>query len=352
MALIASVLLAASTALVRIQSTPWHVHGARPHTTLLVATDENGRQCGSCGLEAAIVSDEGVVRRPALNEKVVEDLRPLLSSLIVAPVMRGRGVGKQLVAAAAEQAVEWNYDEIVLNVQSGNRAAVQLYRACGFEQAGATPKENFMSRLSGGPMLFLRKPVGVSATSTALRAAAPTLRLSVSPSAGSAWLPRMGARSRAGVAVMKLPQSVSDAVSWGDSTYPEVEVEALWAAVVECYGDEELALKGVSQVRGQVICPIFASPTLIRESYEALVSNIGEEEAKTIMIKNPCVLTCGAGIATADPDEIRRLANVREVLDAIPPQALLGVSILFFTVVFAKIIAIKLGYSDPVFFSS
>lgn len=75
-----------------------------------------------------------------------------------------------------------------------------------------------------------------------------------------------------------------------------------------------------AQVRGQIVCPIFATPALVAASRAALVERMGEEEAKMIMGKHPCVLTCGDGLLTADPDEIRRFAELRRVLDAIPPQ--------------------------------
>ena len=75
-----------------------------------------------------------------------------------------------------------------------------------------------------------------------------------------------------------------------------------------------------AQVRGQIVCPIFATPALVAASRAALVERMGEEEAKTIMGKHPCVLTCGDGLLTADPDEIRRFAELRRLLDAIPPQ--------------------------------
>jgi len=102
-----------------------------------------------------------------------------------------------------------------------------------------------------------------------------------------------------------------------------------------------------AQVRGQIVCPIFATPALVAASRAALVERMGEEEAKTIMGKHPCVLTCGDGLLTADPDEIRRFAELRRVLDAIPPQALLGTVAAIGVAVLGKIILIKTGNSDP-----
>ena len=155
-------------------------------------------------------------------------------------------------------------------------------------------------------------------------------------------------RRRSGAAVMKLPSSVEDALPWDEGTYANVEVEALWEAVVEAYGSEDAASTAVRQVRGQIVCPIFAAPDLVRESRAALAANLGEDEALVIMAKNPCILTCGDGLREADAGEIRRFAELRRVLDAIPPQVLLGTTVGLAAIIFGKIILIKLGYSDPV----
>ena len=112
--------------------------------------------------------------------------------------------------------------------------------------------------------------------------------------------------------------------------------------------DAEAAAAAAQQVRGTILCPLYSSPKVLRDSYEALVSNIGEEEAAEILRKNPAVLTCGEGLRDADPDEIRRLASAREVLDKIPPEVLLGVTLLVSAVVVGKIALIKLGYDAPI----
>jgi hypothetical protein len=135
-----------------------------------------------------------------------------------------------------------------------------------------------------------------------------------------------------------------------EGTYDQGEIEALWDTMVECYGgSEERAAAACKQVRGSVICPLYASPDLLKTSLAALVDVIGEEEADEILTKNPAVLTCGEGLRTADPGEIRRLANLRQVLDGIPPSALLGTIVLFAGVIITKIVLIKLGLSDPIY---
>ena len=98
-----------------------------------------------------------------------------------------------------------------------------------------------------------------------------------------------------------------------------------------------------------MICPIYASPTLLRESAAALVEVLGEDEAAVIMKKNPAVLTCGNDLLKADPDEIRRLAAIREVLDQIPPEVLLAVSIGVTAIIFGRIALIKAGILDRPF---
>jgi len=300
-----------------------HTLAHKAHGALLVATDSGtGARVGSCALEAAQISDDGV-RVPSTDGSAT--LRPLLTRMIVDPQARRQGIGKQLVSDAAMQAAEWGYDELVCNVQRGNEAARQLYRVCGFDQVNDPPSEDFVSRMSGGRMLFLRK--GLHAPVAFGRATR---------------------RRRSGAAVMKLPSSVEDALPWDEGTYANVEVEALWEAVVEAYGSEDAASTAVRQVRGQIVCPIFAAPDLVRESRAALAANLGEEEALVIMAKNPCILTCGDGLREADAGEIRRFAELRRVLDAIPPQVLLGTTVGLAAIIFGKIILIKLGYSDPV----
>ena len=71
-----------------------------------------------------------------------------------------------------------------------------------------------------------------------------------------------------------------------------------------------------------VIAPLYSTPELLVESYDALVVALGEEEALEVMCKNPAVLTCGDSLATTDASEIRNIAAFRSVVDAIPPSAI------------------------------
>lgn len=63
------------------------------------------------------------------NEDEVE-----LARLIVAPTMRGRGVGRQLVASLLEKATLTGLRAVILRVTPGNTAALHCYRAAGFRE--------------------------------------------------------------------------------------------------------------------------------------------------------------------------------------------------------------------------
>ena len=121
------------------------------------------------------------------------------------------------------------------------------------------------------------------------------------------------------------------------ASYKPAEIAALWSALKKCYGDENLARQAVEQ-NNQVICPVYASPSLLTQSKGALVSMLGAEEALDIMCKNPAVLTCGAlGLQKSEPNEIRKAANARRFLDVYAtPQgaAVLVLAILLLNVIY------------------
>ena len=145
-----------------------------------------------------------------------------------------------------------------------------------------------------------------------------------------------------------LPEDVEASLSWAKGTYDPKDVEALYEGLIDVYGSEDRAGAAVRQVRGTILCPLYASPTLLKESATALESLLGAEETEVILKKNPSILTCGNDLYSADPDEIRRLANLREKLDQIPPSVLLGVTLGLSAIIFGRIILIKLGFADPV----
>lgn len=59
-----------------------------------------------------------------------------INNVLVAPQARGRGVGKRLIRAVEEAALEKNMETAALEVCTSNTAAVALYRSCGYRPAG------------------------------------------------------------------------------------------------------------------------------------------------------------------------------------------------------------------------
>ena len=79
--------------------------------------------------------------------RAVADEAEILT-LAVEPRARRRGVGRALVEAAAEAALAMGAHRLHLEVAEDNAAALALYRAAGFVQAGRRP--GYYAR-SGGP---------------------------------------------------------------------------------------------------------------------------------------------------------------------------------------------------------
>lgn len=62
-----------------------------------------------------------------------------LAHVVVAPALRGRGIGRRLVRLLAERAAALGFDEIWVRVLPSNRPALASYRRAGFVRA--TPQE-------------------------------------------------------------------------------------------------------------------------------------------------------------------------------------------------------------------
>ena len=62
-----------------------------------------------------------------------------LARLVVAPDLRGRGHGRALTRALADEAHRRGFDDVWLRVVPENAAAIRAYEAAGFSRA--TPEE-------------------------------------------------------------------------------------------------------------------------------------------------------------------------------------------------------------------
>ena len=222
-----ALLLPLTSALVRISHAPLlsslsKVCASAHETHAATFVAFNGARMGSCTLEAVALSEEGVQMRSGAT------LRPLLKALIVQSQARYQGVGTSRVDDAAALAAKWGYKELFCYVNLTNEAARALYRRCSFAPVRDAPAENFVRWLSGGQMLFIPRD---------LQAGQPHQSAATRP------------RRRLGLATMRLPVAVSEALPWDESAYAAVEVEALWEAVLKAYGSEDAAAKAVRQVR-------------------------------------------------------------------------------------------------------
>ena len=104
-------------------------------------------------------------------------------------------------------------------------------------------------------------------------------------------------------------------------SYPQKDVEALWAEVKRAYKSEAKALAAVS-ANPTILNPQYTRPpALIGRSKAALVSVLGEEEAIEVMLKNPALLQCGASLASQPAGQIKSFAAFRSLVDGLPAAA-------------------------------
>lgn len=87
-----------------------------------------------------------------------------LARIVVAPKLRGRGVGRRLTGLLAGEALARGFDEIWLRVVPGNEPALACYRRAGF--ARATPDEEARFN-EGQPRSYVWMRLGRSADGSA-----------------------------------------------------------------------------------------------------------------------------------------------------------------------------------------
>jgi len=86
-----------------------------------------------------------------------ENKSGLLMNLAVTPQYRRRGIGVQLVVAAAEFASSLGFSKLVLRVRHSNHAAVALYRGLGF--SGDSSRGGFYSDGSAARFMSANLPL-------------------------------------------------------------------------------------------------------------------------------------------------------------------------------------------------
>jgi ribosomal protein S18 acetylase RimI-like enzyme len=96
---------------------------------------------GGCIL-GAFSSDGALVGVVGLGRQEGEKMehRAILWGMYVAPVARGKGVGKSLISACLERAAKVaGLEQVHLSVVTSNKAAVELYKTFGFQIYGTDP---------------------------------------------------------------------------------------------------------------------------------------------------------------------------------------------------------------------
>ncbi len=79
-----------------------------------------------------------------------------ICGIAVTPEHRGRGIGRELMQIAGNQAVEHGYDRISLVVFEENRAAVRLYKDLGYKVIKRAPVvPHPLIRCSGDALLMV-----------------------------------------------------------------------------------------------------------------------------------------------------------------------------------------------------
>eukprot|EP00747_Dinoflagellata_sp_TGD_P053520 gnl/TRDRNA2_/TRDRNA2_148499_c0_seq2.p1 gnl/TRDRNA2_/TRDRNA2_148499_c0~~gnl/TRDRNA2_/TRDRNA2_148499_c0_seq2.p1 ORF type:complete len:293 (-),score=40.27 gnl/TRDRNA2_/TRDRNA2_148499_c0_seq2:643-1521(-) len=93
--------------------------------------------------------------------------RPLLQLLSVDSSTRGKGIGKSLIRRVEDKVRDWGYDEVFLQVEAENVAAIRLYKKMGFKvTADGLMERPWRAGLFGGmsmrptPHLSMRKELG------------------------------------------------------------------------------------------------------------------------------------------------------------------------------------------------
>lgn len=118
-----------------------------------------------------------------------------------------------------------------------------------------------------------------------------------------------------------LPAEVSALTARFKKEYEPAQLSALWSALVEAYGSEELAARACES-NPQIINPSYTDPpALVLTSKRALLEMMDEEEALDVMAKNPSVLQCGTSLTAAGADGIKSFANARSAGNALLPTS-------------------------------
>eukprot|EP00966_Prymnesium_polylepis_P076295 1768277-Prymnesium_polylepis.1 len=130
------------------------LEGRRSENLVWVAIAADGDVVGA--VEVFLPAYLKRIAAPDVSAAQLERLQPTLASLAVRTDVRGRGIGRRLVGAvveaARERAAPGSEDTLLLQVDAGNTAALELYKKGGFRTVGLPTRGgllNLEARLAG-----------------------------------------------------------------------------------------------------------------------------------------------------------------------------------------------------------
>ena len=141
-----------------------------------------------------------------------------------------------------------------------------------------------------------------------------------------------------------VPTELTSLVS---ATNSRGDVEVLWAALLSCCdGCEERAI-AAARSNPQIINPSYSFCNTMLESQKVLLGVMPKQEALEVIAQNPAILQCGPALETASVAEIKLVARVRSIGNALVPAQIRGPAV---STLIAAIVAAVLfnNSSDPV----
>lgn len=91
-----------------------------------------------CSLVSLLPVDESICPHYNNGKPITSFIKnaqffPKISNLCVSKIYRGQGIGSKLLERSCEIAKAWGYDQVYLEVEADNVAAIELYKRAGFQ---------------------------------------------------------------------------------------------------------------------------------------------------------------------------------------------------------------------------
>jgi len=129
--------------------------------------------------------------------------------------------------------------------------------------------------------------------------------------------------------------------------YPSKDLEVVWAALLKCYGNEQAAMTAV-RANTQILNPAYSFPNTMLESKRVMLTVMSEAEAQEVMRLNPAVLQCGPSLDVLGANEIKSIAQFRNLGNTlIPPEVRTAVVAFFIGAIALNLSAAQFNDDGP-----